>query len=50
MTIRHEIVEPPSETGARSREAGLAPPGSSEEGAPSSWGFLQGGWPPCKSG
>ena len=50
MTIRHEIVESPSETGARSREAWLAPPGSSEEGAPSSGGFLQGGWPLVRVG
>ena len=30
-----------SETGARSREAGNTPPGSSEGGVPPSWGFYK---------
>jgi len=50
MTARREIVESPSETGAQSREAGLAPPGSSEGGAPPSWGFYKGAGPLVRVG
>jgi hypothetical protein len=45
MTVRREIAQSPSEIGARSREAGIAPPGSSEGGVPPSWGFYKGAGP-----
>jgi hypothetical protein len=50
MTVRHEIVESPSETGARSREAGSHPAWEFRKGCAPFVGILQGGWPPCKSG
>src|SRR6185436_13012652 len=48
--VRHETAETPRETSARSREAGLAPPGSSEGGAPPSWGFYKGAGPLVRVG
>ena len=50
MTVRGEIVQSLRETGARSREAGFAPPGSSEGGVPPSWGFYKGAGPLVRVG
>jgi len=45
MTVRREIAQSPSETGARSHEGGNTPPGSFEGGVPPSWGFYKGADP-----
>ena len=45
MGVRDETAETPSETGARSREAGHTPTGSSEGGVPPSWGYYKGAGP-----
>ena len=50
MTVRHEIVESPSETGARSREAGQHPAWEFRRGCAPFAGILQGGGPPRRSG
>ncbi len=50
MTVRREIAQSPRETGARSREAGQRPAGSSEGGVPPSWGFYKGAGPLVRVG
>jgi len=45
MTVRREIAQSPHEAGARSREAGNTPPGSSEGGVTPSWRFYKGAAP-----
>jgi hypothetical protein len=50
MTVRREIAQSPSETGARSHEAGQHHAWEFRRGHTPFVGILQGGWPPCRSG
>jgi len=50
MTVRREIAQSQREAGARSREAGNTPPGSSEGGMTPSWRFYKGGGPLVRVG
>src|SRR2546425_635528 len=50
MTVRREIAQSPSETGARRCKVGQRPTWEFRRGCAPFVGILQGGWPPCKSG
>jgi hypothetical protein len=50
MTVRREIAQSPSETGARRCQVGQRPTWEFRRGCAPFVGILQGGWPPCKSG
>src|SRR5712691_9404570 len=50
MTVRREISQSSSETGAQSREAGQHPAWEFHRGCAPFVGILQGGWLPCRSG